>query len=48
MKFTVQQRVAGSPFVLGMSLHGLPAYADVPTRWIAPNSTRRFRGEHFC
>jgi len=47
MKYTVQQSVTGFPFVVGMSLHGLPAHADVPARRIAPDSTRRFRGEHF-
>jgi hypothetical protein len=44
----MRQYVAGDPFVAGMALFGAPAHVIVPTRWIAPNSTRRFRGERPC
>ena len=48
MNAFMQQNVAGVPSVAGMALLGAPAHVIVPTRWIAPNSTRRFRGERPC
>ncbi len=43
-----QQFVAGVPSFAGMALHGAPAHVTVRTRWIAPTSTRRYRGERPC
>ena len=48
MNAFLSQYVAGDPSVAGMALHRAPAHVIVPTRWIAPNSTRRFRGERPC
>jgi hypothetical protein len=48
MNAFTQKYVAGDPFVAGTALSGAPAHAVVPVRWIAPDSTRRFRGERPC
>jgi len=44
----LQRNVAGDPYVAGMALSRASAHVIVPTRWIVPNSTRRFRGERPC
>ena len=44
----LQRSVAGDPIVAGPALFEARGRVIAPTRWIAPNSTRRFRGERPC